>query len=81
MDERGYLRITGRIKDCIIRGGENIYPREVENVLLAHPAISQVSVVGVPDEKWGEVVDAVLRPHAAAAVSYTHLTLPTNYAV
>ncbi|MBP8297894.1 MAG: AMP-binding protein [Burkholderiales bacterium] len=67
MDERGYLRITGRIKDCIIRGGENIYPREVENVLLAHPAISQVSVVGVPDGKWGEVVAAVLRPHAAAA--------------
>jgi fatty-acyl-CoA synthase len=61
MDRHGYLRITGRLKDCIIRGGENIYPREIEDVLLEHPAVQEVSVVGVPDAQWGEVVGAVLR--------------------
>jgi acyl-CoA synthetase (AMP-forming)/AMP-acid ligase II len=61
MDAAGYLRIAGRLKDCIIRGGENIYPREVEEALLEHPAVQQVSVVGVPDEMWGEVVAAVIR--------------------
>ena len=61
MDESGYLRITGRLKDCIIRGGENIYPREVEDVLLAHPAVRLVSVVGVADERLGEVVAAVIQ--------------------
>ncbi|WP_227394838.1 AMP-binding protein [Jeotgalibacillus aurantiacus] len=54
MDEDGYLAITGRIKDMIIRGGENIYPREIEEFLYQHPAIQDVQVVGVPDEKYGE---------------------------
>ncbi len=62
MDERGYLRITGRLKDVIIRGGENVYPREVEDVLFAHPAISQVTVIGQPDAHWGEIVVAVMLP-------------------
>jgi fatty-acyl-CoA synthase len=62
MDGRGYLTIAGRLKDMIIRGGENIYPREVEDVLFAHPAVSQVAVVGLADEKWGERVAAVIRP-------------------
>ena len=62
MDERGYLRIVGRLKDMIIRGGENIYPREIEDLLFAHPAVSEVAVVGVPDERWGERVAAVIRP-------------------
>jgi len=61
MDERGYFAITGRLKDMIIRGGENIYPREIEEVLFAHPQIADVAVVGVPDPKWGERVVAVLR--------------------
>jgi fatty-acyl-CoA synthase len=61
MDAAGYLRITGRLKDCIIRGGENIYPREVEEALLKHPAVLDMSVVGVPDAQWGEVVAAVIR--------------------
>jgi fatty-acyl-CoA synthase len=61
MDSEGYLRITGRLKDAIIRGGENIYPREVEEVLCEHPAVAQASVVGLSDEKWGEIVGAVLR--------------------
>ncbi|MBL0388333.1 AMP-binding protein [Tumebacillus sp. ITR2] len=54
MDEDGYVKITGRLKDMIIRGGENIYPREVEEFLYAHPAVLDVQVVGVPDERMGE---------------------------
>lgn len=61
MDEHGYLRITGRLKDAIIRGGENIYPREIEDVLWTHDAIEEVAVVAAPDPKWGEVVAAVVR--------------------
>jgi len=61
MDASGYLRITGRLKDCIIRGGENIYPREIEDVLVQHPAVREACVVGVPDKKWGETVAAVIR--------------------
>jgi fatty-acyl-CoA synthase len=60
----GYLQVTGRLKDMIIRGGENIYPREIEDTLAAHPAVLQCAVLGVPDAKWGEQVAAavVLRP-------------------
>ncbi|MEU6642631.1 AMP-binding protein [Saccharomonospora sp. NPDC046836] len=60
MDERGYLRVTGRLKDMIIRGGENIYPREIEAVLGRHPAVASIVVLGIPDEQWGETVAAVL---------------------
>jgi fatty-acyl-CoA synthase len=62
MDERGYCRITGRLKEMIIRGGENIYPREIEAVLASHPGVAEAVVVGVPDRFWGEVVGAVIRP-------------------
>ena len=62
MDERGYCRIEGRLKDMIIRGGENIYPREVEDVLFAHPRVADVAVVGIPDDRWGEQVAAFIRP-------------------
>jgi fatty-acyl-CoA synthase len=58
MDENGYCRITGRLKDMIIRGGENIYPREIEEFLYKHPKILDVQVIGVPDEKYGEEVMA-----------------------
>jgi acyl-CoA synthetase (AMP-forming)/AMP-acid ligase II len=58
MDADGYIKITGRIKDLIIKGGENIHPLEVENCLLAHPGVQDVSVVGLPDERYGEVVAA-----------------------
>ncbi|CAN9325255.1 unnamed protein product [Alternaria alternata] len=64
MDEEGYIKITGRIKDLIIKGGENIHPLEVENCLFAHPAISEVSVVGLPDERYGEIVAAFVVRHA-----------------
>ncbi|CAL2071525.1 putative acyl-CoA synthetase YngI [Streptomyces murinus] len=63
MREDGYVEIVGRIKDMIIRGGENIYPREIEEFLYAHPKIRDVQVVGVPDEKYGEEVLACVIPH------------------
>jgi acyl-CoA synthetase (AMP-forming)/AMP-acid ligase II len=62
MDERGYCQIGGRLKDMIIRGGENIYPREIEQVLFEHSTVADVAVVGVPDAKWGEQVAAFVRP-------------------
>ncbi|MGI6706470.1 MAG: AMP-binding protein [Clostridia bacterium] len=60
MDESGYLRITGRLRDMIIRGGENIYPREIEEFLYTHQAVKDVQVVGVPDKKYGEEVMAFI---------------------
>jgi fatty-acyl-CoA synthase len=60
MDELGYVRVHGRIKDLIIRGGENIYPREVEDILCGHPQVVTVAVVGVPDPEWGEIVAAFI---------------------
>jgi fatty-acyl-CoA synthase len=60
MDEDGYFKITGRADDMIIRGGENIYPREIEEFLYTHPEISDVQVYGVPDEKYGERVAAAI---------------------
>ena len=62
MDAEGYVNIAGRIKDMVIRGGENIYPREIEAVLASHPGVAEAVVVGVPDRFWGEVVGAVIRP-------------------
>ena len=62
MDERGYCRIVGRLKDMIIRGGENLFPAEIEEVLYRHPAVAEVAVVGLPDDRWGEVVAAFIRP-------------------
>jgi fatty-acyl-CoA synthase len=66
MDDDGYVQITGRIKDMVIRGGENIYPREVEEFLYTHPDIEDVQVVGVPDEKYGEELCAWLRMRPGA---------------
>jgi fatty-acyl-CoA synthase len=61
MDEAGYVRIVGRSKDMLIRGGENVYPREIEDYLYTNPKIDQVEVVGVPDEKFGEEIAACIR--------------------
>ncbi len=58
LDENGFCRITGRVKDMIIRGGENIYPREIEEFLFTHPKVSQAQIFGIPDEKFGEIVCA-----------------------
>jgi fatty-acyl-CoA synthase len=67
MDDEGYVRIVGRIKDMIIRGGENVYPREIEEFLYTHPEVADVQVIGVPDERYGEELMAwiVLRPDAS----------------
>ena len=62
MDARGYFTVTGRLKDMIIRGGENVYPREIEEALFAHPGVADAAVFGLPDEKWGETVAAAVRP-------------------
>ena len=67
MDARGYCRIVGRLKDMIIRGGENLFPAEIEEVLYRHPAVAEATVVGLPDERWGEVVGAFIRPCNPAA--------------
>jgi fatty-acyl-CoA synthase len=68
IDEDGYLFIQDRVKDMIVSGGENIYPREIEDALYAHPAVAEAAVIGVPDEQWGEAVKAivVLKPDAQA---------------
>ena len=62
MDDRGYVRIVGRLKDMLIVGGFNVYPAEVENTLLAHDAIGRVAVIGVPDQRLGEVAMAYVVP-------------------
>jgi len=60
IDGEGYVFLTDRVKDMIVSGGENIYPIEVENVLAGHPDIVDVGVIGVPDDKWGETVKAIV---------------------
>ncbi|MEZ5998789.1 MAG: AMP-binding protein [Hyphomonas sp.] len=66
MDPRGYVKITGRVKEMIIRGGENLFPAEIENALLEHEAIAEIAIVGIPDEKWGEQVACFMRASGAA---------------
>jgi acyl-CoA synthetase (AMP-forming)/AMP-acid ligase II len=69
LDEAGFLYIYDRVKDMIVSGGENVYPAEVESALYGHPAIADVAVIGVPDERWGEAVKAimVLKPDQQAS--------------
>ena len=73
LDEDGYLYLTDRIKDMIISGGENIYPAEIERVLAEHPSVADVTVVGVPDDKWGEVPRAVVVAAAGHTVDPAEL--------
>jgi fatty-acyl-CoA synthase len=73
MDEHGYVRIVGRLKEMIIRGGENIYPAEIEEFLLHHPAVADAQVIGVPDRFFGEEIAAVIRPREGARVSAEEL--------
>jgi len=68
MDPRGYVKITGRVKEMIIRGGENLFPAEIENAMLEHDAIDEVAVVGIPDEKWGEQVVCFIRSNSNEAL-------------
>jgi fatty-acyl-CoA synthase len=69
IDERGYLHIQGRLKEMIIRGGENIFPREIEDVLFTHPGIANAAVVGLPDQEWGEIVAAFIQPRPGVELS------------
>ncbi|MCG2582452.1 MAG: long-chain-fatty-acid--CoA ligase [Marinobacter sp.] len=73
LDEDGYLFLVGRIKDMIVSGGENVYPIEIENILSRHPDISECAVIGVPHEKWGESVHAVVRLKDDAVVSESEI--------
>lgn len=66
MREDGYVQVVGRIKDMIIRGGENVYPREIEEFLYGHPKVADVQVVGVPDERYGEEILACVIPRDPA---------------
>jgi fatty-acyl-CoA synthase len=69
MDTEGYVQITGRRKEMIIRGGENIYPREIEEFLFTHPKVAQVAVFGIPDEYYGEEIMAWIQLHAGATTT------------
>ncbi|HEX4430847.1 MAG TPA: AMP-binding protein [Frankiaceae bacterium] len=73
MDEAGYVAIVGRIKDLVIRGGENVYPREIEEFLYSHPSIADVQVVGVPDEKYGEELMAWVKLNAETSLTIDEL--------
>jgi len=73
VDARGYFRITGRVKEMIIRGGENLFPAEIENVLLEHPTVAEIAVVGLPDDKWGEIVACFIRPEPGRDIDPTEL--------
>jgi fatty-acyl-CoA synthase len=68
MANDGYVNIAGRIKDMIIRGGENIYPREIEEFLYTHDEIEDVQVIGVPDERYGEELMAWIKPKAGSSL-------------
>jgi fatty-acyl-CoA synthase len=66
LDDQGWLFLLDRVQDMIIRGGENVYPVEVENALAGHPDVAEVAVIGIPDERWGEAVKAVVVPRVGA---------------
>jgi long-chain acyl-CoA synthetase len=89
LDVEGYIYLTDRVKDMIVSGGENIYPAEVENALMSHPSIADVAVIGVPDDRWGETVKAIVVPKpktsptpdeiiAFARRSLAHFKCPTS---
>ena len=73
MDEDGDLWIVDRMKDLVIRGGYNVYPREIEEVLYSHPDVREVAVIGVPDERLGEEIAAVITPQPGTTVEPTVL--------
>ena len=77
-DGDGYLYLHDRVKDMIVTGGENVYPAEVENALMRHPGVIDVAVIGVPDERWGEAVKAIVvarpdqRPEVEVLIAFCH---------
>ena len=81
MDDDGYVSIVGRIKDVIIRGGENVYPRELEEFLLTLPDVSEAYVIGVPSERYGEEVMARVKPHEGATAGEEELVAACRGAI
>jgi acyl-CoA synthetase (AMP-forming)/AMP-acid ligase II len=81
LDEEGYLFLTDRMKDMIISGGINVYPRDIEEVIIRHPAVREVAVFGVPDERWGEVPVAAVVVAAGTSVDAEELVAWTNQRV
>jgi acyl-CoA synthetase (AMP-forming)/AMP-acid ligase II len=75
-DADGYLYVHDRVKDVIISGGENIYPAEVESALYGHEAVADVAVIGVPDDRWGEAVKAIVVVKVSFAVTAAELIAP-----
>ena len=73
LDDEGYLFLTDRIKDMIVTGGENVFPVEVEEVLARHPAVAEVAIIGVPDERWGETIKALVVPAPGATADADEL--------
>jgi long-chain acyl-CoA synthetase len=69
LDSDGYLYLVDRVKDMIVTGGENVYSAEVENAIASHPAVSQVAVIGIPSDQWGEAVLAIVVPKEGQSVS------------
>lgn len=74
MDEEGYVNIVGRVKDMVIRGGENIYPREIEEFLYTHPKVADAQVIGVPDKRYGEELMAWVKPKKGMAITAAEMT-------
>ncbi len=81
LDEDGYLYLVDRLKDMILSGGVNVYPKDIEEVVIGHPAVQEVAVFGVPDEKWGEVPVAAVVPVAGQAIEKDELVAWTNQRV
>jgi len=75
MDRDGFITIVDRKKDMIITGGFNVYPNELEQVLMTHPAVQDCAVIGVPDEKWGEAIKAVIELKPGQSASAEELTM------
>ncbi len=73
LDDEGYLYVQDRVKDMIVSGGENIYPRVVEEVLFKHPAIADAAVIGIPDQQWGEAVKAVVQLRVGVSATEAEL--------
>jgi acyl-CoA synthetase (AMP-forming)/AMP-acid ligase II len=81
MDEDGFLFLVDRVKDMIISGGINVYPKDIEEVIIQHPAVAEVAVLGIPDEKWGEIPIAAVIFHKEQKIAAKDLKIWINQRV